>query len=86
MKVTELPRTNLADVALQLRRLADWIEQARDAQLTCIVVLGRASQEVHVYGFGARVSGLETQGWLARAQSHVDRAVESWTDSDGRSA
>ncbi len=86
MNVTEFPRTNLADVALQLRKLADWVDTANDAQLTAIVIFGRASQEVNVYGFGARTSGLEVQGWLTRAAHHVAGCVERSVDEPPNTA
>jgi hypothetical protein len=85
VNVTEFPRTNLADVALQLRKLADWVETA-DEQLTCIVILGRASQEVNVHGFGARTSGLEVQGWLARATAHVAGNIQRASDEGPKAA
>jgi hypothetical protein len=71
MKVVEFPVTNLNDLALQLRKMADWIEKAPDPYLTCILILGRADQDVNVYGWGHRTSGLEVQGWLTRAQHLV---------------
>lgn len=86
MNVTEFPRTNLADVALQLRKLADWIETAKDEQFTCLVILGRANQDVNVYGFGARTSGLEVQGWIARAAHQVAGCVERFIDEPPNAA
>lgn len=86
MNVTEFPRTNLADVALQLRKLADWVDTANDEHFTCLVIFGRASQEVNVYGFGARTSGLEIQGWLARAATHVAGNIQRHGDEGPRAA
>jgi hypothetical protein len=86
LRVVDFPRTNLADVALQLRQLADWIESAKDEQFTAIVILGRECQHVNVYGFGARTSGLEVQGWLARAAAHVAGNVERHSDEGPKAA
>jgi hypothetical protein len=80
--VVPLPVTDLKDIALHLRQLAEWIETC-DEQVSCVLVLGRASQEVNVYGWGCRVSGLETQGWLARAAAHVAHAVERVQETAG---
>ena len=80
MNVVTLPITDLKDIALQLRKMADWVEKS-DEPLSCVVILGRANQDVNVYGWGHRVSGLEAQGWIARATSHVANAVERVQES-----
>ena len=77
MNVVDLPTSDLRDIAKQLRDMADWVEK-QEERLSCILILGRGTQEVSVYGWGQRVSGLETQGWLARAASHVAKCVESF--------
>lgn len=81
MNVVEWPATDLKDIALQLRRMADWVEKC-DEHLSCVVILGRGSGEPNVYGWGFRVSGLEMQGWLARATSHVAGNVERYQQED----
>jgi hypothetical protein len=83
MNVVEFPQTDLRDIALQLRRMADWIEKADYREMSCIVILGMPSQAVNVYGWGARTSGLEMQGWLARATSSVAGEVERFQESGG---
>jgi len=75
INVVPLPVTDLKDIASQLRRMADFVETC-DEQLSCIVVLGRSDGTVRVYGWGHRVSGLEVQGWLARATSDVASGVQ----------
>lgn len=83
MKVVGLPQTNLADVALQLRKMAEWIETSEMPYVTCVLVMGMPDQDVRVYGFGQRTSGLEIQGWLTRAQHHVAGNVERFQGEDG---
>ena len=75
VNIVPMPITDLKDIALQLRKMADWVE-ACDEHLSCVLILGRSNQDVNVYGWGHRVSGLETQGWIARAAANVARAVE----------
>jgi hypothetical protein len=68
--LASLPNTDLADVALQLRRLADWIEKT-PRPLSCVIVMGTA-EATTVCGYGQRVSPLEIQGWLARAALQIN--------------
>ena len=82
MKLVRIPATNLKDIATELRKMADWVDK-QDEHLSCILVLGRGNCEVSVYGWGFRCSGLEVQGWLARAASHVADAVERHQAEDG---
>jgi hypothetical protein len=77
MNLVQFPRANVNDVAARLREMADWVDSV-DEDVTVVLVLGRASQAVHVYGYGHRTSGLEVQGWLARAAAHVMNAVRSF--------
>lgn len=52
-QLVNFPRTNLADVPLQLRRLADRIESGEEpASDHAIVVLEHASGGLSVFGFG----------------------------------
>jgi hypothetical protein len=76
--LARLPNTDLADVALQLRRLADWIEKTRKP-LSCVVIMGTV-EATTVCGYGHRVSPLEIQGWLARAALQIN---ESSTRQNG---
>ena len=76
LNLVELPQTDLRDIALQMRRMADWVEMQGQSELSCIFVLGRSDGSVNVYGWGARASALEASGWLARAQAKTAEPVE----------
>lgn len=83
MNIVQFPRANLNDIAAKLREMADWRESV-DENATVVLILGRASQDVSVYGWGHRTSGLEVQGWLARAAAHVMNCVRGFqNDSAG---
>jgi hypothetical protein len=70
LNVATLPVTDLKNIATQLRIQADWVE-SQPEPITCILIFGRASQKVDIFGYGHRASGLEVQGWLARAVAAV---------------
>jgi len=76
LNLVELPQTDLRDIALQMRRMADWVEKSGRSELSCIFVLGNGDGSVNVYGWGTRVSALEAAGWLARAQAKTAEPVE----------
>lgn len=82
MNVVDLPTSDLSNIAARLREMADWIEKS-DERWSVIMILGCAGTEPKVYGWGYRVSGLETQGWIARAASHVAKCVESFYEEAG---
>lgn len=87
MNVVQFKQTNLADVALNLRKLADWVDSLPAQDLSAIIIFGRNTQDVNVYGFGQRTSGLEMQGWLQRATFHVSGNVSRASeDSPGPAA
>jgi hypothetical protein len=80
MNIVPMPITNLKDIAQQLRKMADFVEQS-DEHLSCVLILGRADCSVDVCGWGHRVSGLEMQGWIARAAVEVAAAVRSYQEA-----
>jgi hypothetical protein len=49
--LAKLPQTDLADVASQLRRLADWVERSSSNGMSCVIVIGTADY-TSVSGFG----------------------------------
>lgn len=81
MNLVQIPATDLANIAAQLRKLADRVETS-DEHLSCIVVLGHGNCETSVYGWGYRVSGLEMQGWLSRAAFEVSCSIERCQQAD----
>jgi hypothetical protein len=81
--VVPIPVTDMTDIARQLRAMADSVEKSPEKNLSCILVLGHDTQNVSVYGWGYRCSGLEVQGWLARAASWVAGNVERFAGARG---
>ena len=86
MPVHEIKRTSLLDVPKRLHELADELAKRPELCSVVVVIGGYAGGRVAVRAYGERTSGLETTGWLARAQTAMtDGAGEEDDLSSGQS-
>lgn len=77
LKLVQHPATNLADIPMQLRRLAERIERGEFQPDTAVVILGTGMQEPRVFGYGNAGDSMRIVGLLQCAVSVVVEARPS---------
>jgi hypothetical protein len=73
--IVTMPASNLTDIVVQLRCLADSVETSPEKPVSCVVVLGFAQGTTTACAYGHRVNPLEVQGWLFRAAHEIGTSM-----------
>jgi len=79
-KLVNLRVRDLSSAIVGLREWADKIERGEVDCDTMVLVLGSIGSPMVVCSFGLHASSLEIQGWLTRAQAHMNAITSGGRD------